>query len=641
MRFTSQKYLMYTIFLLLGMIAFDAPLWISLFSFVLISYKILTEKKNLKIMSRKLTTSLSILLLVLIYVQFRSFLGQEASTTLLMGLTALKIVEYENQRDHKYLVILGFMLLSMKPLFSLDLYWAPLLLISFIGLWLSMLSPSQKNPFQFLTRLFVLSIPLAVVLFFVFPRVILPWAKKNTRQQSSTGFSEILMPGSTSELVQTNILVFRTKFYDFKPKPIDLYWRGSVLNLSEGLTWKITGDRYARENFNLTQDERTKRVKYDVYLEPGNLNYIFALETPLNIKGEGFFVRSFEGGIFRANTNLEKTFLYRGVSSFYSNSLDKPTPLDLQIPALSPKVNEFLSPHQGKTANQKINFLNNFFMRSEFEYTLQPGTYGDNELEEFLFERKKGFCEHFAGSYATLVRAMGIPARVIVGFQGGSYNTFGEFWKVSTKDAHAWVEVYLNDQWQRIDPTALVTPMRIELGADQFFDNSQIALRSNAQKNLKLIFDQLISMIENINYSWMSFLIEFDKEYQKNLLFKMRDNLGWILLGFISILFLVKIVSVWLLNRENDINEFQKLFHDIFSYGEKLGIKRDPSDSPERYLNKLSSFVSKKEFESLSQEIIQNYTLTFYSDKESQDTSVALTLNKKWKKLKASLKDSN
>ncbi|MES2769285.1 MAG: DUF3488 and transglutaminase-like domain-containing protein [Bdellovibrionota bacterium] len=631
MKFSSQKYLSFSLILLLAMIAFDSPIWISLFSGLLIGYKILSETKNFPIISRRITTALSILLLALIYAQFRTFLGQEASTTLIMGLTALKIVDYENQRDHKYLVILGFMLLAMKPLFSLDLYWTPFLFIGFFGLWLSMLSPSQKKPFQFISRIFVLSIPMTVVLFFLFPRVILPWAKKNSRPQSKTGFSEQLSPGTTSELVQTNVLVFRTKFFNFTPRPNQLYWRGAVLNKSEGLSWKIEGDRNSSNNKNIISSENTRRIKYDVYLEPGNQTYIFALETPNSINGETFFVRSLEGSIFRSNLSLEKTFLYRGISTFGAFDTTRPGAQDLQVPELSSKVQSFVDQNKSKLESDRIKALNNFFVSSKFKYTLNPGVYGENELEEFLFDRKEGFCEHFAGGYATLARAMGIPARVIVGFQGGAWNSFGDFWRISTKDAHAWVEVYLENRWQRIDPTALVTPMRIELGAEQFFEDA-LASRTDTQKNFQKMYESVLAWVENINYTWMAFLIDFDKEYQKDLIQSIRQNLGWILLGFISLLISVKIISQWLLNKYENTNEYQVLLREIFTFGNKKGLPRSKDESPEKYLERLSGkFQTLRPF---SKEFVKSYESNFY---ENKTTGFSKDLKKSWKKAKSQI----
>ncbi len=628
--FTSQKYLVVSLLLLLSLIAFDAPIWISLFSALLIAYKFLIEKRNFPSVSRKITTSLSVLLLALIYVQFRTFLGQEASTTLLMGLTGLKVLEYENSRDHKYLVVLGFMLLAMKPLFSLDLYWAPFLLVAFFGLWLSMLSPNQRFPYKFILRIFVLSIPLTVTLFFVFPRVILPWAKKNQEVQSRTGFSEELTPGSTAELVQSNILVFRAKFNNFVARPHQLYWRGAVLNYSEGLSWKITGERTPSNNETIVNPENSSRVQYDVYLEPGNQNYIFGLETPLSIHGPSYFIKRFENSVYRSNLSLEKTFLYRGISSFLSYDTNKPSEKDLQTPELSRTILDFVLPHKNKSENEKVSFLNQFFQNSDFKYTLTPGVYGDNELEEFLFDRKEGFCEHFAGSYATLARALGLPARVIVGFQGGTWNSFGDFWSISTKDAHAWVEIYARNRWIRVDPTALAIPLRIQLGAQGYLEN--VAARSNTEKNFRAIYDQAVAWVENINYTWVAFLIEFDRQYQRELFQIIRNNLGWILFGFIAFVFIVRLVSQWLLIRSMNLSEYQKLLTEVFEAGKKVGLPREPSESPEKYLSRLSErFPSTEDF---SARFISDYTASVYEEK---DLELSSDLKQSWKETRKTL----
>ena len=164
-----------------------------------------------------------------------------------------------------------------------------------------------------------------------------------------------------------------------------------------------------------------------------------------------------------------------------------------------------------KDPESLLRALKEYYTTSDFTYTINPGVYGSNDLEEFLFDRKSGFCEHFAGSYATIARALGIPARVVVGFHGGEYNGFGNFWRVSTKDAHAWVEVYTSGFWHRIDPTAYAAPTRITRGATKYFQD--INLAGNILKSLSLKFNELYAWVENLNYTWMTFLIEFDFFY--------------------------------------------------------------------------------------------------------------------------------
>ena len=251
--------------------------------------------------------------------------------------------------------------------------------------------------------------------------------------------------------------------------------------------------------------------------------------------------------------------------------------------------------------------------------------YGDNELEEFLFDRKEGFCEHFSGGYATLARALGIPARVIVGFQGGTWNSFGDFWRVSTKDAHAWVEIFARDRWIRVDPTALAMPLRIQLGAQGYFDQA-IAQRSNAEKNFRVIYDQALAWVENINYTWVAFLIDFDRQYQRELIQVIRQNLGWILLGFIFLLLAVNLISQWLINKAKDRNEYQVLLNDVFNFGNKKGIQRQPSESPEKYLLRLSEKYP--ELKPFSESFIKSYEENFYQNKK---TGFNKDIIKSWK----------
>src|SRR5690606_25782031 len=102
------------------------------------------------------------------------------------------------------------------------------------------------------------------------------------------------------------------------------------------------------------------------------------------------------------------------------------------------------------------------FNEQEFYYTLQPPLAVDDAIDQFLFETRQGFCEHYAAAFTVLMRAAGIPARVVTGYQGGTLNPVGGYVIVRQRDAHAWAEVWLGEKgWVRVDPTAAVAPNRI------------------------------------------------------------------------------------------------------------------------------------------------------------------------------------
>lgn len=584
---TKNPQLLFSINILMLISLTDIPVWVSLFSWFLVLFKIGSEKWNFPSLSRRITTVLSALFLLQIYLEFKTLLGQEPSTSLLMGLAAIKVVDYETTRDHKYLVILGFILLAMKPLFSLDLYWLPFLLISFVGLWWSMLRPEQPRPLSFLGRLFVLSIPVALALFLIFPRFVFPWAARANQSRAQMGFSENLNPGESAELAETDRLIFRARFASEKQPSVEsLYWRGGVLQESKGLSW-ATGQNERKTSLpQLAKAEKANRINYDVYLEPGTQNYVFVLETAERVSGTHLFIRGYESSIYRLPFPINKTVLYQGSSDLSAVDATLPTSEDLQVPELSGKVRAWVDSQKGKSAQEKIANLEKLYLKNKFIYTLNPGTYGSNDLEEFLFERRQGFCEHFAGSYATLARALGVPARVIVGFQGGNWNEYGSFWRISTKDAHAWVEIFLNNQWQRMDPTGFAAPLRLTVGATEYFQG--LVHRDNFFDQVVLLKDQALAFIETLNYSWTSFLIDFDTDFQKELIKILRQNIGWAILLIVAFSIAVMLGTRFFARRALKLNAFQTLFFEMMEWGTRHGHARLPNESPRKYLERMA-----------------------------------------------------
>jgi hypothetical protein len=105
------------------------------------------------------------------------------------------------------------------------------------------------------------------------------------------------------------------------------------------------------------------------------------------------------------------------------------------------------------------------FREQEFVYTMRPPKLAANSVDEFLFSTRRGFCEHFASAFTFVMRAAGVPARVVTGYQGGEFNPLGGYLVVRQSDAHAWSEVWIDGAgWVRVDPTAAVAPERIERG---------------------------------------------------------------------------------------------------------------------------------------------------------------------------------
>ncbi|WII73048.1 DUF3488 and transglutaminase-like domain-containing protein [Bdellovibrio sp. 22V] len=617
------------------MLAIEVPAWIAVFSLIIVLWKWAAEAKKWKPLPRRWTGVLSILLLIQVLVQFRTLIGQEPAYTFLLGLSALRVMDYENERDHKFLVLLGFVLVSVKALFSLDIYWILPSALCFAGLWFSLLPAHLPQRTSALAKIFLISTPLALILFFAFPRFVLPWAmSRSSSSYGEVGFSDEMNPGRVAELATNLETAFRAKIQNLDQKRIrDLYWRGSVLSESRGLSW-----RPQRVGLQTPPNINHSLATYEVALEPTGQNFIFVLDGTVNVVMENP-VMPLRYSLFRSTRPITKTTVYQGF--WDENFVDNQTPAEefLQTPPLRGRVLDFVESIQDRNLDEtgRLAELEKFFSDKGFAYTLSPGIYGVNDLEAFLFHRKRGFCEHFAGSYATLARALGIPARVVVGYHGGKYNPRGEFWKVSQRDAHAWVEVYTQGAWRRVDPTNWVAPLRLSLGGEEFFNLSEEEQSAFArsmdwrpsQTQSLWGWDDLSYWFEDLNYRWTYFLVEFDRGSQQSF----WKGIGAYKAEAIVIVLLVILLFVLIfrsLFRQKDLlNEEQVLLQAIERWGTSQRVPRDPAETPLQYFEKLSEKFPQTR--SVLEMVQEHYDSVVYAQKAPSSSSKELL--KLWKKV--------
>lgn len=635
-KFFAQRALAISFVTAMAMVALEVSAWIAIFSFVMLFWKWGTENLGWKTLSRKITGTLSILLLIQVLVQFRTLIGQEPSYTFLLALSSLRIMDYETERDHKFVVLLGFLLISVKSLFTLDIYWILPSALAFAGLWYSLLPKDLPAKSKVLLKVFILSVPAAVILFFAFPRFVLPWAmSRGGSSYGEIGFTDEINPGRVAELASNPALAFRAKISNlpFK-KSMDLYWRGSVLTSSRGLSWR-PGRPSLRSQENKTAVEGPT---YEVAMEPTSQMYLFVLDGTQNVELEANNVLPLNQSVFRATRPLTKASVFR--ASWKENWVDTSQPDEefLKLPPVQGRVHNWVEEVKSRKLNEeeRLEEIKKLFSDGGFFYTLSPGIYGANDLESFLFDRKVGFCEHFAGAYATLSRALGIPARVVVGYQGGRYNPLGDFWKVAQKDAHAWVEVYLNNSWKRMDPTMWVAPLRLVIGAEEFFGLSEEDQKAFARtvdwrpppKEQFLLWDEMSFWVEDLNYRWTYFLIDFDKSSQQSLWKSFTEYKAGLSFALFIVLVLFVFIFRSLFRQKGLLTEEQVLFQAIDRWGLENKIPRTESEPPLIYLKRL-----RVKFPGLSDILLK--IETFYDQKvyATQATEIsAKELLKIWKK---------
>lgn len=618
----------------LAIAATEVPVWANIISLLLVVWRFLYERFQIPKISTKLTPLIGLVFFGIVFVQHKTIFGQEASITVLMGLVAISILNYEKERDLLFLVLLGFLMLVLKSVFSIDFIWLIPALFSFFGLWVALLSNDKVNRYRYVLKTTLRSIPVFLVLFIAFPRIVLFQLRKNTIPAARSGFNEEVRPGRFTRTALSNEMVFRAQFANSNGISADeLYWRGSVLNRSNGFIW--SKDRNEKRSPSL-RTEKGPSFKYQIFLEPQTVNNLFVLERAVKIvKSTEPFIE-WNNSVFTLLNTSAKMIQFEGEARINPFSLPQDDAgkedIYLKIAPLPPRAKKWVTEalENYPSPESRLTALTHFFADPGFKYTLKPDYY-DNDLDEFLFVKKTGYCEHFAAAYATLARALQIPARVVIGYQGGTYNEIGDFWKISQRDAHAWVEVGLNGVWTRIDPTGFVAPLRLTLGSGDYFvlsEEEQIEFsREKTWKDfssLRILYLKAISLVDSVNFSWTMLLLNYDLQAQLELLRSIDFS------GFLLVV-IALIVGFFLFSKRRPKpapkHKLQELFSAIETWAQKNKLTYPASSTPLQILDLISEKIPKSNV--FISEFKKEYVDLVYQEKTANTDYRRLTKN--WK----------
>jgi transglutaminase-like putative cysteine protease len=425
-----------------------------------------------------------------VYLQHRTLAGQDAGVTLLLLLMALKLLELRARRDVFVVIFLAFFILLTQFLYGQELQVAATAVAAIVALFFVLVSvnlddvdlPAQRK-LRLVGMTLLKAIPLAAALFVLFPRLSGPlWGMPGDVSRGSTGLSNSMSPGSISRLLESDEIAFRVRFEGTAPANDHLYWRGPVFGTFNGRSWTPLA-RTPKEapTLNVEADPRSA-VSYEVTLEPHKHDWLFALEAPAALpKLEAMPVRLTAEMQLLAGGLIVERVRYE-MSSYTEYRLNsKATPASLldwlELPGgYNPRTLQFAEELRSRVVlgadasshdMQLVNAVLDHLRRGSYGYTLTPPALGRNSVDEFLFDTREGFCEHYASAFVFLMRALGVPARVVTGYQGGELNPVDGFMTLRQSDAHAWTEAWLQGRgWVRVDPTAVVAPIRVDRGAD-------------------------------------------------------------------------------------------------------------------------------------------------------------------------------
>ncbi len=611
---TGLLWLLLAVVVVVAMHAEHLPMWISAAAGIAVIWHIQVYRGVWRYPGKWAKFLLLLLCAAGLLVEYRSLLGLEPMVALLLSGFILKLLEMHHRRDGLIVVYLAYFAGIAQALFYQTIGTALMILLSLmvttsalVGLNQSQEGQRWFKPVRIGGLALLQAIPLMVVLFMVMPRLGSLWAVPMQKHGGVTGMSDRMSPGDLARLGQSAELAFRVGFTGVIPPQRKLYWRGLVLSRFDGRTWTQLGpwgydgwdsQWYGEPSSSWDRNiERLGRpVAYSVILEPSHSPWLFALGSALPESADIALTRD---NVLVHRTPVTTKMGYRAHSWLqYRNEAEGLSPRrrshELALPAgFNPQTLALATQWRQETASadELIQRLLGWYNQA-FTYTLRPPALGEHTVDEFLFQTKRGFCEHFASSFVFFMRAAGIPARVVAGYQGGERHPTDNYLTVRQYDAHAWAEVWLAGRgWVEVDPTAAVAPQRIEqsfselFGAEEDFLEDQLFALAR-YRHIGWI-NGLRLQLDALDYAWATRVLGY-QHIQNDVLTDLLGEINplrlglFLLLGAALALAPLGLLYLWS-SRRRRRDELDELFMAFCRKLERLGLPRQIGEGPRTY----------------------------------------------------------
>ena len=526
--------------------ALRMPWWVTGLATAFVAWHLHLARMRLASPGRWAMAALVIGIACAIYLHYRTLFGRDSGVALLTVMLTLKLLEMKTRREAAMLLALAFFLVLTNFLFSQTILTAAymLLCVLLIAAVMTRLQqraapPDDRLALRTAALLLAQSVPLMLILFLLFPRVQGPlWGMPADAYAGRSGLSDTMTPGSMNRLILSDNVAFRAAFKSAIPPPNRLYWRGPVLWYFDGRTWSAPPAR----NEDIPRfTSGGKPLRYTVTLEASDKRWLFALDLPAAVPPAAVATPDFQ---LLARDPVRNRVRYDMVSYLdYRYGADESVSVlhrDLQLPpGANPRTLALGRELRRRYADGRaiVAAVLRMFREDGYSYTLAPPLLHSNPVDEFLFDTKRGFCEHYASAFAVLMRAAGVPARVVTGYLGGEVNPLGDYLLVRQADAHAWTEVWLRGEgWTRVDPTAAVSPARIERG---------IAASVSATDELPLIVRVDFTLLRRLHlgwdalaYRWNQWVLGYNAQRQRDLMSRVgMGGVSWRTLAVLLAIF--------------------------------------------------------------------------------------------------------
>ncbi|MFW2177695.1 MULTISPECIES: transglutaminaseTgpA domain-containing protein [unclassified Moraxella] len=511
-----------------------------------------------------------------LYLTYRTAFGLDVGIAFLLLCAVSKLLELHTRRDAY--VVLSLSMFVLAGLFLVDQNLTTTLIVA-LGAMMVLFAMISLNDdgtgrYRTLGLLVAQAIPLTIVLFLFFPRLPPLWSVQLSGKQATTGMSDTMSPGDFANLSQSTELAFRVEFAGQTPNRSQLYWRGLVFSDFDGITWRASrlppqfwlaqqgkAPDWLTQTLNIAKPPQPNDGKsYRVILERTGQPWLFGLDYPIT-QQRGIGLSSDFTLRYWDNVNQRLTYnAYQINDAPIDLTLsDTQRQINLALPATgNPQSQQFarqLFEQVGRDPIRYVNAIQQWIHTQNFRYTLSPPLLKDNRIDEFLFATRAGFCEHYSSSFTYLMRSAGIPARVVVGYQGGELGRDGKSWEVRQMDAHAWSEIWVEGRgWVRIDPTAFIAPERVEKGMDNLTQTAGAMMFGDgvagqiSYQQFQML-QQARRLFDQASYYWQRDVVGYDQDSQKSSMlkwFNIQSVYQQVMIMFGGIVMLVSLVALML-----------------------------------------------------------------------------------------------